>query len=86
MLSILERTEILNRTRAMTDEELQYTLKAIPTPEILAEIARREGVIIDKLDAVCQVWDELDVNIPLDQMDILEKEELIKRIRRAING
>lgn len=86
MLSILERTEILNRTRAMTDEELQYTLKAIPTPEILAEIARREGVIIDKLDAVCQVWDELDVNIPLDQMDILQKEELIKRIRRAING
>lgn len=86
MLSIIERTEILNRTRAMTDEELQYTLKAIPTPEILAEIARREGVILDKLDAVCQVWDELDVNIPLDQMDILEKEELIKRIRRAING
>lgn len=86
MLSILERTEILNRTRAMTDEELQYTLKAIPTPEILAEIARREGVILDKLDAVCQVWDELDINIPLDQMDILEKEELIKRIRRAING
>jgi hypothetical protein len=43
-------------------------------------------VIIDKLDAVCQVWDELDMNIPLDQMDILEKEELIKRIRRAING
>lgn len=86
MLSILERTEILNRTRAMTDEELQYTLKAIPTPEILAEIARREGVILDKLDAVCQVWDELDVNIPLDQMGILEKEELIKRIRRAING
>lgn len=86
MLSILERTEILNRTRAMTDEELQYTLKAIPTPEILAEIARREGVILDKLDAVCQVWDELDINVPLDQMDILEKEELIKRIRRAING
>ena len=70
----------------MTDEELQYTLKAIPTPEILEEIARSEGVIIDKLDAVCQVWDELDVNIPLDQMDILQKEELIKRIRRAING
>lgn len=86
MLSIIERTEILNRTRAMTDEELQYTLKAIPTPEILAEIARREGVILDKLDAVCQVWDELDINIPLDQMDILEKEELIKRIRRAVNG
>ena len=86
MLSIIERTEILNRTRAMTDEELQYTLKAIPTPEILAEIARREGVILDKLDAVCQVWDELDINIPLDQMDILEKEKLIKRIRRAING
>lgn len=86
MLSIIERTEILNRTRAMSDEELQYTLKAIPTPEILSEIARREGVILDKLDAVCQVWDELDVNIPLDQMDILEKEELIKRIRRAING
>ena len=75
-----------DRIRAMTDEELQYTLKAIPTPEILAEIARREGVILDKLDAVCQVWDELDVNIPLDQMDILQKEELIKRIRRAING
>lgn len=86
MLSIIERTEILNRTRAMSDEELQYTLKAIPTPEILSEIARREGVILDKLDAVCQVWDELDVNIPLNQMNILEKEELIKRIRRAING
>lgn len=85
-LSGIERSEIMNRTKAMRDEELHYMLKFVPTPELLKEIARREGLIIDKLHLVCQVWDDLGVDKPIDQMDILEKEELLKSLRRVING
>ena len=86
MLSMIERTEIINRTRAMCDEELEYTLKAIPTPELLSEIGRRDGIILDKLSAVCAVWDDITIDVPFDQMDILQKEDLLKRMRRALHG
>lgn len=86
MLSMIERTEIINRTRAMNDDELEYTLKAIPTSILLAEIGRRDGVILDKLSAVCAVWDDITIDMPFDQMDILQKEDLLKRMRRALHG
>ena len=86
MLSMIERTEIINRTRAMNDDELEYTLKAIPTSILLSEIGRRDGVILDKLSAVCAVWDDITIDMPFDQMDILQKEELLKRMRRALHG
>lgn len=85
-LSGIERSEIMNRTKAMRDDDLHYMLKFIPTPELLKEIARREGLIIDKLYSVCQVWDDLGVDKPIDQMNILEKEELLRSLRRVING
>lgn len=84
-LSGIERSEIMNRTKAMRDEELHYMLKFVPTPELLKEIARREGLIIDKLHLVCQVWDE-SIDKPIDQMDIMEKEDLIRSMRRVLNG
>lgn len=84
-LSGIERSEIMNRTKAMRDDELHYMLKFVPTPELLKEIARREGLIIDKLHLVCQVWDE-NIDKPIDQMDIMEKEDLLRSIRRVING
>ena len=83
-LSGIERSEIMNRTKAMRDDELHYMLKFVPTPELLKEIARREGLIIDKLHLVCQVWDE-NIDKPIDQMDIMEKEDLIKSMRRVLN-
>lgn len=86
MLSMIERTEIVNRTRAMNDDELEYTLKAIPTSILLSEIGRRDGVILDKLSAVCAVWDDITIDMPFDQMDILQKEDLLKRMRRALHG
>lgn len=86
MLSMIERTEIINRTRGMNDDELEYTLKAIPTSILLAEIGRRDGVILDKLSAVCAVWNDITIDVPFDQMDILQKEELLKRMRRALYG
>lgn len=86
MLSMIERTEIINRTRAMNDDELEYTLKAIPTSILLSEIGRRDGVILDKLSAVCAVWDDITIDMPFDQMDILQKEDLLKRMRRALHG
>ena len=86
MLSMIERTEIINRTRAMDDEQLEYTLKAIPTSILLSEIGRRDGVILDKLSAVCAVWDDITIDMPFDQMDILQKEDLLKRMRRALHG
>lgn len=84
-LSGIERSEIMNRTKAMRDDELHYMLKFVPTPELLKEIARREGLIIDKLHLVCQVWDE-NIDKPIDQMDIMEKEDLLRSIRRVVNG
>lgn len=85
-LSGIERSEIMNRTKAMRDDELHYMLKFVPTPELLKEIARREGLIVDKLYLVCQVWDDLGVDKPIDQMNILEKEELLRSLRRVVNG
>lgn len=83
-LSGLERAEIMHRVRGMNDEELRHTLKYIPTQELLAEVGRREGIIIDKINDVCTLWDEMTVDKPIDEMDILEKEELIKRLRRCL--
>lgn len=85
-LSGLEMSEIANRARGMQEVELRYFLKCIPTTTVLEEIARREGVIIDKLNAVCSLWDELAIDKPLDEMDILEKEEVIRRLRRCLYG
>ena len=85
-LSGMERAEIMNRTRAMSDDELAYTLKFIPTSELLGEVSRREGVIIDRLADVCQLWDDLTLEKDINDMDILEKEELMRRLRRCING
>lgn len=78
--------EIANRTRGMHELELRYTLKCVPTTFLLEEIARREGVIIDKLSAVCTMWEDLTVDKPIDQMDILEKEEFLKQLRRCLYG
>lgn len=85
-LSGLEMSEIASRARGMQEVELRYFLKCIPTTIILEEIARREGVIIDKLNAVCALWDELAIDKPLDQMDILEKEDVIRQLRRCLYG
>lgn len=84
-LSGLERNEIMNRTKAMSDEELQYTLKYIPTSMLLAEVSRREGIVIDRLADVCNIFNECTLDKSIDEMDILEKQELVKRLRRAMS-
>ena len=63
-LSQMEKTEIMHRVMGLRDDELKHMLKFIPTAVLLAEISRREGVIIDKLSCVCQVWDNLTINKP----------------------
>ena len=83
-LSGMEKSEIANRTRAMQEVELKYMLKVVPTTYLMEEIARREAVICDKLTNVCNMWDELTVNKPIDQMDIFEKEDLIQQLRRCL--
>jgi len=83
-LSGMEMNEIANRTRAMQEIELKYMLKCVPTTYLLEEIARREGVIVDKLNGLCTLWDELTIDKPLAEMDILEKEDLFKQLRRCL--
>lgn len=83
-LSQMEKTEIMHRVMGLRDDELKHMLKFIPTAVLLGEISRREGVIVDKLSCVCQVWDDLTINKPFDDMDIMERENLVKQLRRAV--
>lgn len=83
-LSGMEMNEIANRTRGMQEMELKYMLKCVPTTCILEEIARREGEIVDKLNSLCNLWDELTIDKPMAEMDILEKEDLFKQLRRCL--
>lgn len=87
-LSGIARSEIMNRTRGMSDEELAYTLKFIPTTELLRELGRREGLIIDKLNSLCQTFDDMTIqcNKTVDEMTLPEKEDLLRHLRRCING
>lgn len=84
MLSQIEKHEIMNRTRGMIDEELSITLKCIPTVYIMEELARREGRIVDTLANMCQLWDDVVMEKPIDQMSLEEKEEFVKRLRRVL--
>lgn len=87
-LSGIARSEIMNRTRGMSDEELAYMLKFIPTTELLRELGRREGLIIDKLNSLCQTFDDMTTqcNKTVDEMTLPEKEDLLRHLRRCING
>ena len=84
MLSQIEKTEIMNRTRSLDDEELKHTLKFIPTKELLQEIARREGVITDTINNMCNVWSELTITKPFEDMGVMEKEKTLQQLRRVL--
>ena len=83
MLSQMEKSELMNRTKSLRDDELEWILKYIPTHSLLDELSRRESVIIDTLANVCNTWDLAVTDKPFDQMNLLEKEDLLKRIRRV---
>ena len=83
-LSMIEKTEIMHRTKAMRDDELTHMLKFIPTSAIMDELTRRSNKITDTLTAMCCVWDDLTVNKNILDMTIEEKEELLKSLRRAL--
>lgn len=83
-LSGMEKNEIANRARGMQEQELTYFLKCIPTSYLLEEIGRRESVIVDKLNILCTRWDELTIDKPITEMNILEKEDLFTQLRRCL--
>lgn len=83
MLSQMEKAELMNRTKALRDDELEHILKYIPTRSLLDEIGRRESVIVDTLTNVCQIWDINTKDKSFYDMDILEKEDLLKQVRRV---
>lgn len=85
-LSGLEKSEIRSRTMGMRDDELQYTLKCIPTEVLLAEIGRRSGRIDDMLGHVCDTWNDMTVNKSIMDMDIVEREQLLRELRRVLHG
>lgn len=68
----------------MRDDELQYTLKFIPTLSLKQELARRDSIVMDKLYAIAQAWDDITIDKPIEQMDIEEKEYFLKTLRRCI--
>lgn len=84
MLSQIEKTEIMNRTRGLNDEELQCVLRYIPTKEILQEVARREGIITDTINNMCQIWSDLTIEKPFEEMGVMEKEKTLKQLRRVL--
>lgn len=84
MLSQIEKHEVMNRIKGMRDDELAIALKCIPTVYIMEELARREGRIVDTLANMCQLWDDVTVQKPVDQMSLPEMEDLVKRLRRCL--
>lgn len=84
MLSQIEKTEIMNRTRGLSDDELQCILRYIPTKELLQEVSRREGIITDTINNMCGIWSELTLNKPFEDMGIMEKEKTLKQLRRVL--
>lgn len=83
-LSQMEKYELMNRTKGLRDDELQVVLKYIPTVSLLSEIARRQAFINDTLVNICALWDDVTMEKPIDQMDLIEQEDLIKRLRRCM--
>ena len=83
-LSQIEKHELMNRTKGLRDDELQVVLKYIPTVSLLSEIARRQAFINDTLVNICTLWDDVTMEKPIDQMDLIEQEDLIKRLRRCM--
>lgn len=84
MLSQIEKHEIMNRTRGMSDDELNHAIKFIPTPVLMSEIARRDGVIRDTLAGMLQLWDDMTIDKPFEDMTVIERENLLKEIRRYL--
>lgn len=84
MLSQLEKSEIMHRTKSMRDEELYHAIKFIPTNVLLYEISRRDSRITETLSSMCDVWDDLTLDKSMIDMNIEEKENLIKNIRRVL--
>ena len=84
MLSQIEKAEIMNRTRGLSDDELQFMLRYIPTKELLQEVSRREGVITDTINNMCITWSDLTLNKPFEDMGIMEKEKTLEQLRRVL--
>lgn len=85
-LSGLEKSEIRSRIMGMRDDELEYTLKHIPTEILLSEIGRRSGRIDDILGHICDVWNDLTITKSIMDMDVIERERLLREIRRTSHG
>lgn len=87
VLSIMETEIIADRTRAMRPEERELTIRNIPSSEILTEIERRDRLIMETLNNFVNTWDSLNINmIELDSAPLARKEEVLRELRRAING
>lgn len=84
MLSQIEKTEIMNRTKGLSDDELQCILRYIPTTELLKEVSRREGVITDTINNMCITWSDLTLSKPFEDMGVMEKEKTLKQLRRVL--
>lgn len=85
-LSGLEKSEIRSRIMGLRDDELEYTLKHIPTEVLLSEIGRRSGRIDDLLGHFCDAWNGLTMNKSILDMDVVEREQLLRELRRILHG
>ena len=87
VLSIMETEIITDRARALTPEEREITIRNLPSSTMLAELARRDRLIMETLNNFIDTWNSLDIDmIELDSAPITRKEEVLKELRRAING
>ena len=87
VLSIMEMEIITDRTRGMIPEERKVTLRNLPSSEIIAEIMRRDHLIMETLNNFIDTWNSLNIDmIELSQAPLEEKENVLRELRRAING
>lgn len=83
-LSQMEKTELRNRIRGLRDDELQYVVKCIPSEVIMSELSRRESVVLDTMTEFCNTWDDLTIDKPFDEMTLIEKQKMLKELRRVL--
>lgn len=53
-MSGIEKEEIANRTKAMSEEEMELTLKLIPTSMLWDEMKRRDEIKTLRLQMICR--------------------------------
>lgn len=80
----MEKSELRDRIKGLRDDELDYVIKCIPSAVLMSELSRRESIVLDTMTEFCSTWDDLTIDKPFDEMNLLEKQKFLKELRRVL--